>query len=138
MARSIQPAQHRSHQQVAGAERTAEPVGVGKPTGKFAQPLMDAILEDTPALLPLDLAAPLARGGSVLNDRQIHRAQRVKHPQDRARPGIGILRQQARVVLRDMENDRPGLKQDCADSSASPPHAMCAVLIFDPSGWKAR
>ena len=34
-----------------------------------------------------------------------------KHPCDRARPGIGIVRQQARMALGDMEHDRSCLEQ---------------------------
>src|SRR3546814_11944860 len=50
-SRSVQPAQHRYHQQIAGAERAIEPVGVAKATGKVAQPDADAVLEGTQALL---------------------------------------------------------------------------------------
>src|ERR1700754_4726135 len=35
-ARPVQPAQHRHHQQVTGAERIVEPVAISKPAGKFA------------------------------------------------------------------------------------------------------
>jgi hypothetical protein len=37
-ARSLQPLQHRHHQKLAGAERTIEPIGIAKVSGKFAQP----------------------------------------------------------------------------------------------------
>src|SRR3546814_19071716 len=43
--RPLQPAQHRHHQQVTGAERAIEPVGVTKATGKLAQPSPDTVLE---------------------------------------------------------------------------------------------
>jgi len=43
--RSVQPAQHRHHQQVAGAERAVEPVGIAEPAGKLAQPGMGALFE---------------------------------------------------------------------------------------------
>jgi hypothetical protein len=36
---------------------------------------------------------------------------RGKHPCDRARPGIGIVRQQARMGLGDMKYDRPCLEK---------------------------
>src|SRR6202035_4646221 len=44
-------------------------------------------------------------------DRRLHRVERGKHPCDRARPRIGIVRQQARMALGDMEHDRPCLEQ---------------------------
>src|SRR5436190_8194104 len=49
--------------------------------------------------------------GSKFKDRRLHRAERSKHPCDRARPGIGIVRQQARMALGDMQHDRPCLEQ---------------------------
>ena len=54
--RSLQPAQHRHHQKVTGAERAIQPVGIAEPTGKVAQPFPDADLEDTQALLGPDEA----------------------------------------------------------------------------------
>src|SRR5204862_1265706 len=50
-------------------------------------------------------------GGCEFKDRRLHRVERGKHPCDRARPRIGILRQQARMALGDMEYDRPCLEQ---------------------------
>ncbi len=41
----LQPEQHRHHHQVAGTERTVEPVGIPKATGKLVQPVTDAILD---------------------------------------------------------------------------------------------
>jgi len=58
------------------------------------------------------LVALFARGAFEINDRRLHRIERGKHPCDRARPGIRIVWQQTRMVLRDMENDRPRLEQD--------------------------
>lgn len=43
--RSVQPAQHRHHQNITGAERTIEPVGIAKARGKFAEPVTDAALD---------------------------------------------------------------------------------------------
>jgi hypothetical protein len=45
--RCFQPEQHRDHHQVARAECTIEPVGIAKATREFAQPVTDAILDDT-------------------------------------------------------------------------------------------
>ena len=44
--RSVQAAQHGHHQKVTGAARTIEPVGIAQATGKFAQPVTNAILDD--------------------------------------------------------------------------------------------
>src|SRR6187455_2404286 len=110
-ARSVQPAQHRHHQEVTGAERIVEPVGTPEPTGKFAQPYTDTILEDRQALLIPGLVALQERGHCAINDRRLDRAKRGKHPCDRARPSIRIVRQQPRMALRDMENDRPRLEE---------------------------
>src|SRR2546430_16909338 len=49
--------------------------------------------------------------GSKFKDRRLHRVERGKHPCDRARPGIGTVRKQARMALGDMEHDRPCLEQ---------------------------
>ena len=46
-----------------------------------------------------------------VQDRRFHRVERCKHPCDRARTGIGVIRQQTRVALGDMENDRSSLEQ---------------------------
>ena len=61
--RCFQPEQHRHHHQVARAERTIEPVGIAKATGKFAQPVTDAILDDRQALLVPGLVALQEPGG---------------------------------------------------------------------------
>src|SRR5262245_44134482 len=50
-------------------------------------------------------------GGPEFKDRRLHRVDRGKHPSDRARPGIGVIRQKARMALGDMEDDRPSLEQ---------------------------
>src|SRR2546428_10105120 len=44
-------------------------------------------------------------------ERRFHRVERGKHPCDRARPGIGIVRQQAGMSPGDVEHDRPCLEQ---------------------------
>src|SRR4051794_20756740 len=49
--------------------------------------------------------------GSKLKDRRLHRIDRSKHPSDRARPGIGVVRQKACMALGDVEDDRPCLEQ---------------------------
>jgi hypothetical protein len=52
------------------------------------------------------------RGHAAFDDRRLHRAERGEHPGDRAGPGIRIVRQQARMALREVEDDRPRLEQD--------------------------
>ena len=48
--RSVQPAQHRHHQQITGAECTVEPLGIAEAPGKFAEPSTDALVEHRQAL----------------------------------------------------------------------------------------
>src|SRR4051794_31012161 len=50
-------------------------------------------------------------GGHEFEDRRLHGVERGKHPGDGARPRIGIVRQQARMVLGDVEDDRACLEQ---------------------------
>ena len=47
-----------------------------------------------------------------IKDRRLNRVDRCKHPCDRARPGIRIVRQQAGMTLCDMEHDCPRFEQD--------------------------
>ena len=61
-------------------------------------------------LSPCPLVALKEPSASGFKDRRFHRVERGKHPCDRARPGIGIVRQQARMALRDVEHDRPRLE----------------------------
>ena len=75
------------------------------------QPVADAILDQRQALLAPGLVALQEPGGYELEDRRLHRVERGEHPRDRARPRIGILRQQARMALGDVEHDRAGLEQ---------------------------
>src|SRR5260221_10101014 len=69
--RSVQPAQHGHHQKVTGAERTIEPIGIAQATGKFGQPVTDAILDDRQALLVPGLVALQERGDFPINDRRL-------------------------------------------------------------------
>jgi hypothetical protein len=50
-------------------------------------------------------------GGSEFKDRRLDRIDRGQHPCDRARPGIGILWQQAGMARGDVEDDRSCLEQ---------------------------
>jgi hypothetical protein len=109
--RTAQPAQHRHHQQVGGAERAVQPVGVAEPAGKLVQPRPDASVEHELALLEPRLVALHERGDRALEDRRLHRAERGEHPGDGARPAVGVIRQQAGMALGDVENDRPRLEQ---------------------------
>jgi RNA polymerase sigma-70 factor, ECF subfamily len=105
-ARSVQPAQHRHHHQVAGAERPVEPVGTPEPAGEVAEPVTDAIVEDAQALLVPALVALHVPGQLALDDRRLHRVERGEHPCDRARPGPRIVRQQARGARRHAARSR--------------------------------
>ena len=84
---------------------------LAKAAGKLAQRFTGAILDNTQALLVPGLVALLAHGDFAINERRLHRVKRGKHPCDRARPGIRIVWQQARMALRNMEHDRPRLEQ---------------------------
>jgi hypothetical protein len=108
----FQPLQHMHHQKVGRTEPTIEPVGAAKASGKLFQPVADPVLDQRQTLLGPGLVALQQLGVCELEDRRFHRVDRGEHPHDRARPGIGIVRQQARMALRDMEHDRPCLEQD--------------------------
>ena len=53
--RALQPAQHRHHQQITGAERAVEPVGIAEPAGEPIEPDPDAAVKDRPELAILGL-----------------------------------------------------------------------------------
>ena len=55
---------------------------------------------------------PPGLGGHEFEDRRLHGVERSEHPGDRPRPRIGIVREQSRMVLGDVEDDRACLKQD--------------------------
>jgi hypothetical protein len=107
----VQPAQHGHHQQITGAEPAIKPIGIAEAAGKVAQPLADAVLEETQALLVPRLVAFENLDHVAIKDRRLNRIKGCKHPSDRARPAIRIARQQTRMALRDMEYDRPRLEQ---------------------------
>src|SRR3546814_8470946 len=96
-SRSVQPAQHRYHQQIAGAERAIEPVGVAKATGKVAQPDADAVLEGTQALLVPGLVALEDLDEVAVEDRRLHRVERGKHPCDRSEAHTSELQSLMRI-----------------------------------------
>src|SRR3546814_3710151 len=98
---------------VTGAERAIEPVGVAKATGKVVQPFADAVLEGTQALLVPGLVALEDHGEVAVEDRRLHRVERGKHPCDRARPGMRIVWQQARMALRDMRTEGRRGGEEC-------------------------
>ncbi|MGY2938199.1 hypothetical protein ACVWZK_003341 [Bradyrhizobium sp. GM0.4] len=72
---------------------------------------MDAILQHGQPLRVPALVALEQHGHPELDDRRLQRAQRSKHPGDRAGPGVRLRRQQPGVTLGDMEHDRAGLEQ---------------------------
>ena len=104
-------AQRMHHQEVAGAERAVEPLGVPQPSGELAEPCMDALVEHRRARRIPGLVALQNPDGDEIQHRRLNRVERGKHPRDRARPGIRIVWQQPRMALRDMENDRPRLEE---------------------------
>src|SRR4051812_23063401 len=63
------------------------------------------------ALLVPALGALHQHGYSKIDDRRLDRAERGKHPRDRARSGVGIVGQQAAMTFGNMEHDRPGFEQ---------------------------
>lgn len=93
-ARSAQPAQHRHHEQVAGAECAFESVDVAKAPGTLAQPYANVILEDRQALLMPRLVTLHERGdrrsriggSTVLRAADIHVIARARAL---ASPGSG-------------------------------------------------
>src|SRR5215510_2131019 len=103
-SRSAQPAQHLHHQQVTGAERTVEPLGITKATGKFAQTVTDTTLDNRQALLVPSLVALQERDDCAIDDRRLNRAERGEHPCDSASPSVRIVWQQTRMAFRDMKH----------------------------------
>jgi hypothetical protein len=75
------------------------------------QPAADAILNHRQTFLVPGFASLQQPGGCKFDDRRLHRVERGKHPRDRARPSIGIVRKQARMSLGDVKHDRPCLEQ---------------------------
>src|SRR6185295_6755839 len=98
--------------QVTRAERAIQPLGIAEASRKWVQRVADAIHDQGQALLAPGLVALQKLGVSELEDRRLHRIESGKHPCDRARPRIGVLWQQARMLLGDMEDDRARLEQD--------------------------
>ena len=78
---------------------------------KLARPVADAIRDEGHALGGPGLVALEELGVREFKDRRLHRVERGEHPGDRARPGIGLNQQQARMALRDVEHDRPRFEQ---------------------------
>jgi hypothetical protein len=110
--RHLDPLQHFHHHQVAGAERAVEPVGIAETCGKLAEPATDTVLDQRQAIRGPGLVAFPKFGGLDFEDRRLDRVERGEHPADRARPGIGIVGQQAGMMLGDVEDDRAGFEQD--------------------------
>jgi hypothetical protein len=64
------------------------------------------------ALFGPRLVALREPGGHEFEDRRLHGVERGKHPCDGPRPHIDIVREQARMVFGDVEDDRACLEQD--------------------------
>ena len=95
-ARRPQPQQHRHHHQVAGAERAVQPVGVAQARGSC--PSRSRMRSSTSGRRSAAQGLSPSRSLAVvqLQDRRLDRVERGEHPGDRARPGVGVVRQQAR------------------------------------------
>jgi len=87
-----QPEQRVHHHEVAGAERPIEPLGTPQPIGKLAEPGADAIPDQSHALRRPAPVVFLKLRSLQIEDRRLDGGERGKHPHDRSRPGIGILR----------------------------------------------
>ena len=109
-ARRLQPLQHVHHHQVAGAERPVEPVGLAEASGELLQRTALAIRDLRQTLLGPGLVVFQQLGVCEFEDRRLHRFERSKHPRDRARPRVGIVRQQAGMALGNAQDDRPRLE----------------------------
>ena len=123
--RTLQPAQHRHHQQITGAERAIEPIGIAKVTGKTVQPLPYVFFQGMQALLIPGLVAFEDPGkGALENRKTIERAKGIlmrrtgsseqeayrilqRTSQDRSVPMVEI----ARAVLA----SEPGLQENAKE-----------------------
>ena len=110
-ARRSEPEQHRHHHQVARAEGPIEPVGIAQAGRELDQSIANAVLDQRQALFGPGLVALRELGGHEFEDRRLHGVERGEHPGDRPRPRVGIVREQARMVLGDVEDDRARLEQ---------------------------
>ena len=72
----------------------------------MVQPIADATFDQRQALLAPGLIALQKLGGYEFKDRRFDGVERGEHPSNRARPRIGIVGQQARMALGDIEHDR--------------------------------
>jgi hypothetical protein len=72
----------------------------------LVQPIADATFDQRQALLAPGLIALQKLGGYEFKDRRFDGVERGEHPSNRARPRIGIVGQQARMALGDIEHDR--------------------------------
>jgi hypothetical protein len=80
-------------------------------SGKLLQPLADTTPHQRQTFLAPGLVAFQNPERYEFEDRRLHGVERGKHPCDRARPRIGIVRQQAGMAPGDMEHDRACLEQ---------------------------
>src|SRR5271166_382083 len=111
-ARRSKPEQHRHHHEVARAEVPIEPVGIAQPGRKLDQSIANAAFDQRQALFGPWLVTLREPGGHEFEDRRLHGVERGEHPGDCPRPRIGIVREQSRMVLGDVEDDRACLEQD--------------------------
>jgi hypothetical protein len=77
----------------------------------LAEPFADTIRDQRQALRRPGLVALQELCVYELENRWLYGVERGKHPCDRARPSVGVVRQQARTSVGDVEHDRPCLEQ---------------------------
>jgi hypothetical protein len=88
-----------------------EPVGIAQTGRELDHSITNPVFDQRQALLGPRLVPLQDLGGHEFEDRRLHGVQRGKHPGDGPGSRIGIVREQARVVLGDVEDDRACLKQ---------------------------
>lgn len=94
------------------AERALQPVRVAQAGRELAEPAANPVRDQRQAFPGPGFVAFLELGDDEIEDRRFHGIERREHPGDRARPRVGVVRQQARMALGEMQDDRPGFEQD--------------------------
>lgn len=111
------------------AEGAIEPIGAAESHGKPSHAVADAILDQNHALAGPGFVAFQNPGSLQVQDRRLYRVERGKHPSDRARPGVRIVRQKAGVARCDVKHDGARLEQG---KIAFFMRGIC------PNAWSAR
>ena len=90
----------------APSSQSASPAG-----RKLDQSIANAVFDPRQALFGPGLVALREPGGHEFEERRLHSVERGEHPGDRPRPRIGVVWEQARMVVGDVEDDRACLEQ---------------------------